>query len=108
MPIGILKSMKHLIIAEKPSVAKDLAKALGSFKQTKDGCFEREDAIITSAVGHLVELFMPEDFDTKYKYWSLKNLPILPEKFQLKPIEKSVERFNLLKKLMHRNYKKKL
>ena len=94
--------MKQLIIAEKPSVAKDLAKALGSFKQTKDGCFERKDAIITSALGHLVELFMPEDFDAKYKYWSLKTLPILPEKFQLKPIEKSIERFNLLKKLMHR------
>ena len=45
---------------------------------------------------------MPEDFDAKYKYWSLKTLPILPEKFQLKPIEKSVERFNLFKKLMHR------
>ncbi len=94
--------MKQLIIAEKPSVAKDLAKALGSFKQTKDGYFEKEDAIITSALGHLVELFMPEDFDAKYKYWSLKNLPILPEKFQLKPIEKTIERFNLLKKLMHK------
>lgn len=94
--------MKQLVIAEKPSVAKDLAKALGKFKQNKDGYFEREDMIITSALGHLVELYMPGDFDPKYQRWSLKNLPILPEKFLLKPIEKTKDRFNFLKKLMKR------
>lgn len=94
--------MKQLVIAEKPSVAKDLAKALGKFKQNKEGYFEREDMIITSALGHLVELYMPGDFDAKYRYWSLKNLPILPEKFLLKPIEKTADRFKFLKKLMER------
>ena len=94
--------MKQLVIAEKPSVAKDLAKALGKFKQNKEGYFERDDMIITSALGHLVELYMPGDFDPKYRFWSLKNLPILPEKFLLKPIEKTVDRFNFLKKMMFR------
>lgn len=94
--------MKQLVIAEKPSVAKDLAKALGKFKQNKEGYFEREDMIITSALGHLVELYMPGDFDPKYRYWSLKNLPILPEKFLLKPIEKTADRFKFLKKMMAR------
>lgn len=94
--------MKQLVIAEKPSVAKDIAKALGKFKQSKDGYFEREDMIITSALGHLVELYMPGDFDPKYRFWSLKNLPILPEKFLLKPIEKTEDRFVFLKKMMSR------
>lgn len=92
--------MKQLVIAEKPSVAKDLAKALGNFKQNKQGYFERDDMIIASAAGHLVELYMPENFDAKYKRWTLSTLPILPEKFLLKPIEKSKARFDLLKKLM--------
>ncbi|MDR2396647.1 MAG: DNA topoisomerase 3 [Puniceicoccales bacterium] len=94
--------MKQLVIAEKPSVARDLASALGSFEQNKRGYFERTDMIITSAVGHIVELYMPEDFDVKYKRWSLKNLPILPEKFLLKPIERTLARFEALKKLMQR------
>lgn len=100
--VCLYNSMKQLVIAEKPSVAKDLAKALGKFKQNKEGYFEREDMLITSALGHLVELYMPGDFDAKYRYWSLKNLPILPEKFLLKPIEKTEERFNFLKKMMSR------
>ena len=95
--------MKQLVIAEKPSVAKDLAKALGKFKQNKEGYFERDDMIITSALGHLVELYMPGDFDPKYRFWSLKNLPILPEKFLLKPIEKTADRFKFLKKMMERD-----
>lgn len=93
---------KLLVIAEKPSVAKDLAKALGGFKQDKKGYFERADMVITSALGHLVELYMPDDFDPKYRYWSLKNLPILPEKFPLKPIEKTADRFKFLKEMMQR------
>ena len=69
-------SPKKLVIAEKPSVARDLAKALGGFKANKSGFLEREDMLISSAVGHLAELFMPGDWDAKYRYWSLKNLPI--------------------------------
>lgn len=96
-------SPKKLVIAEKPSVARDLAKALGGFKANKSGFLEREDMLISSAVGHLAELFMPGDWDAKYRYWSLKNLPILPDKFKLKPIEKTADRFEFLKKLMARN-----
>ncbi len=92
---------KTLIIAEKPSVARDLAKVLGKFENKKE-YFENDKYIISSAVGHLVELFMPGDFDKKYKSWSAKTLPILPEKFLLKPIEKSLPRFELLKKLIER------
>ena len=80
--------MKTLIIAEKPSVAKDLAKALGKVKKQGD-FFENDELIISSAVGHLVELFMPEDVDKKFKRWMLGSLPIIPEKFELKPIEKT-------------------
>ncbi len=92
---------KTLIIAEKPSVAADIAKALGGFKKQGD-YFESDEYVLSSAVGHLVELFMPEDIDPKLKFWSIKSLPIIPEKFQLKPIAKSEERFQLLKKLLKR------
>ena len=92
---------KTLIIAEKPSVAADIAKALGGFKKAKD-FFESEDYVLSSAVGHLVELFMPEDIDPKFKSWSMKTLPIIPEKFGLKPTEDGEERYKLLKKLMSR------
>ena len=95
--------MKRLIIAEKPSVAKDFGKALGSFKANKQGFLENSEYIIASALGHLVELYMPEDFDAKYKYWTLKNLPILPEQFLLKPIKKTEDKFAFLKKLMWRD-----
>tara|TARA_B100001248_G_scaffold262713_1_gene261357 strand:+ start:14914 stop:17502 length:2589 start_codon:yes stop_codon:yes gene_type:complete len=93
--------MKTLIIAEKPSVAADIAKALGKF-QKKDDYYENDTYVISSAVGHLVELFMPQDIDDKLKSWSPKTLPILPEKFDLKPIEKTEKKFNALKKLIKR------
>ena len=94
--------MKSLIIAEKPSVAADLARALGKVPKKGDH-FENDDYVISSAVGHIVELQMPEDIDKKkYGFWRLDALPIIPEKFQLKPIEESKERFNLLKKLLAR------
>lgn len=93
--------MKKLIIAEKPSVARDLANALGKVPKKGD-LYENDEYIISSAVGHLVELFMPDDIDKKFKAWSLKTLPIIPEKFQLKPIEKTKTKFNELKKLLKR------
>ncbi|MFO7726548.1 MAG: DNA topoisomerase [Oceanipulchritudo sp.] len=95
---------KKLIIAEKPSVAQDISRALGRFKKVDD-TFENDDYVISSAVGHLVELFMPEDIDKKqYGFWRLGNLPIIPEKFELKPIseKRSKERYQMLKKLMQR------
>ncbi len=94
--------MKSLIIAEKPSVAADLARALGKVPKKGD-VYENDRYVISSAVGHLVELLMPEDIDKKkYGFWRLETLPIIPEKFELKPIEDSKERFTALKKLLAR------
>jgi len=95
------RNMKTLVIAEKPSVASDLARALGNVPKQGE-YFENEDYVISSAVGHLVELFMPEDIDKKLKRWSLNSLPIVPDKFELKPIEKNKKKFEELKRLMRR------
>jgi len=92
---------KTLIIAEKPSVAGDIARALGGFKKTGE-FFENDRFLISSAVGHLVELAAPEGVEVKRGKWNLENLPVLPEEFDLKPIEKNEARFNLLKKLIRR------
>ncbi|MEP6777125.1 MAG: DNA topoisomerase 3 [Chthoniobacterales bacterium] len=93
---------KSLIIAEKPSVAQDLARALGKVPKKGDH-FENDEYVISSAVGHVVELEMPEDIDKKkYGFWRLETLPIIPEKFGLKPIADSRDRFNYLKKLLAR------
>ena len=92
---------KALIIAEKPSVAADLARALGGFKKVEDH-FESDRYIISSALGHLVELCLPSELDVKRGKWSFANLPIIPNEFELKPIEKTKARFNLLKRLMKR------
>jgi DNA topoisomerase-3 len=92
---------KSLIIAEKPSVATDLARALGGFKKVDD-YFENDRYIISSAIGHLVELCLPSELDVKRGKWSFANLPIIPDEFDLKPIDKTKARFNLLKRLMAR------
>jgi DNA topoisomerase-3 len=93
--------MKKLVIAEKPSVAADIARVLGVKK--KGDFYENEQYVISSAVGHLVELFMPDDIDKKFRFWSIKDLPIIPEKFQLKPIEKTKDRLDELKRLLKRD-----
>jgi DNA topoisomerase-3 len=94
--------MKSLVIAEKPSVAADLARALGKVPKKADH-YENDEYVISYALGHLVELEMPEDIDKKkYGFWRLETLPIIPHKFGLKPIEDSKERFNALKKLLAR------
>ncbi len=92
---------KTLIIAEKPSVANDIAKALGGFVK-KDDYLESDDFVLSSAIGHLVEIGMPEDEEVKRGKWSFANLPAIPSKFQLKPIEKSESRLKLLTKLLKR------
>jgi len=92
---------KSLILAEKPSVASDLARALGGFKKVDD-YFESERHVISSALGHLVELALPSELDVKRGKWSFANLPIIPDEFELRPIEKTKARFNLLKRLMQR------
>src|SRR5215207_7420177 len=88
---------KTLVIAEKPSVATDLAKALGV---KKDGdWFENDRYVISSAVGLLLELTVPEEHDIKRGKWSMEKLPHLPPEFGLAPIEKNAGRLSLLRKL---------
>lgn len=91
--------MKNLVIAEKPSVAKDIARVLGC-KGKKEGYLEGNDYIVTWAIGHLATLWEPEDYDMKYKVWSMKTLPILPEEMKLKPIPNTYKQFAILKKLL--------
>jgi DNA topoisomerase III len=92
---------KALIIAEKPSVAADIARALGGFTKTND-FFESDDFVLSSAVGHLVEIKAPEEFDVKRGKWSFANLPIIPPHFALNPIAKTEDRLKLLTRLIKR------
>ena len=92
---------KQLIIAEKPSVAQDIAKALGGFTRTGD-YFESDDYVLSSAVGHLLELAVPEEYDVKRGKWSFAHLPMIPPHFALNPIERTQERLRLLTRLIKR------
>ena len=92
---------KKLIIAEKPSVATDIARALGGFTRKGD-YFESNHYVLSSAVGHLLELVVPEAHDVKKGKWSFKNLPVIPPHFDLSPIERGEARLNLLLRLMKR------
>lgn len=92
---------KKLIIAEKPSVAADIAKALGGFTK-HDEYFENDQFVISSAVGHLLELACPEEFEVKRGKWSFAHLPVIPPHFALKPIEKTESRLKVLAKLIKR------
>jgi DNA topoisomerase-3 len=92
---------KALIIAEKPSVANDIARALGGFTK-HDEYFESDDYVLSSAVGHLVEIAAPEEFEVKRGKWSFANLPVIPLHFDLNPIAKSESRLKLLTKLIKR------
>ena len=96
--------VKTLVIAEKPSVARDLADALpGTFEKT-DTSFESDDYVITFAVGHLVELVDPEDYDERLKKWRMADLPIVPEEFRLRPRDaKAKKQLNAIHKLMKRD-----
>ncbi len=96
---------KSLIIAEKPSVAQDIVRALtptaGKFEK-HDEYFEGEHHLVTSAVGHLLEIKAPEEFDVKRGKWSFANLPVIPPHFDLNPIDKSKGRLNAIVKLVKR------
>jgi DNA topoisomerase III len=92
---------KQLIIAEKPSVANDIARALGGFERHGD-YFENKHYVLSSAVGHLLELRAPEEHDPRSGRWTFKHLPVIPPHFDLMPIEKSEARLNLLLRLIKR------
>jgi DNA topoisomerase-3 len=92
---------KQLIIAEKPSVAADVARALGGFTRHGD-YFESSEYVLSSAVGHLLELAVPAEHDVKRGKWSFAHLPVIPPHFELKPIERSESRLNLLLRLIKR------
>jgi DNA topoisomerase-3 len=92
---------KKLIIAEKPSVAGDIARALGGFTRKGD-YFESDEYVLSSAVGHLLELTLPPEHDVKKGKWSFAKLPVIPPHFDLAPIERSEARLNVLLKLLKR------
>ena len=93
--------MKTLVIAEKPSVAQDIVRSLtptvGKFEK-HDEHFENDKYIVTSAVGHLVEIQAPEEFDVKRGKWSFANLPVIPPHFDLHPMDKTKTRLNAIVK----------
>jgi len=92
---------KTLVIAEKPSVAQDIVRALtpvaGKFDKHEDH-FENDRYVVTSAVGHLVEIQAPEEFDVKRGKWSFAHLPVIPPYFDLKPVDKTKSRLNAVVK----------
>ncbi|HRU73471.1 MAG TPA: DNA topoisomerase, partial [Caldisericia bacterium] len=89
---------KILILTEKPSVASDIARV---FKVKKSGDFyENDKYTIIFALGHLVTLCEPEDYNKKYKFWTIKDLPIIPDEFKLKPIKETEKHFNTIKKYL--------
>jgi DNA topoisomerase-3 len=94
--------MKSIILAEKPSVAKDMARVLKCSKKGK-GYFEGSQYVVTWALGHLVTLAEPHAYDAKYKEWRMQDLPMLPEKMKLKVIRKTAHQFRTVTQLMKRS-----
>jgi DNA topoisomerase-3 len=92
---------KALIIAEKPSVAADIARALGGFTKQQD-FFESDRFVLSSAVGHLLELRAPESHDVKRGKWTFTHLPVIPPHFDLAPIAKAESRLKVLLRLLKR------
>jgi DNA topoisomerase-3 len=96
---------KTLVIAEKPSVAQDIVRALtptaGKFEK-HDEYFESDSYVVSSAVGHLVEIQAPEEFEVKRGKWSFANLPVIPPHFDLKPVDKTKTRLNAVVRLAKR------
>jgi len=92
---------KSLVLAEKPSVARELAKILGC-RQNGDGCITGERYIVTWALGHLVTLADPEIYSREYKTWSLESLPMLPKKMQLVVIKQTSKQYHIVQSLLRR------
>ena len=93
---------KNLFIAEKPSVAKEFAKALKYNMKNKDGYMESEEAVVTWCVGHLVTMSYPEAYDEKYKRWSLETIPFIPKEFKYEVIDSVKKQFGIVSGLLKR------
>ena len=94
-------AIKSLIIAEKPSVARDIARVLGCARQI-NGVIEGNRYIVTWGLGHLVTLADPEDYDKKYKEWKMEDLPMLPDVFKLEVIKQTGKQYQTVKAQIHR------
>ena len=88
--------MKSLVIAEKPSVGRDIARVLHCSKNIP-GALEGDKYIVTWALGHLVTLADPEEYDKKYSKWDMETLPMMPEKMQLVVIRQAAKQYGLVK-----------
>ncbi|KUG03505.1 dna topoisomerase iii [hydrocarbon metagenome] len=99
--------MKSLVIAEKPSVAREIARVLNCNNKNK-GYIEGPSYVVTWALGHLVTLAEPEDYDQKLKQWRMEDLPMMPDKMRLKVIKQSSHQYQVVKKLLHRGDVKEL
>lgn len=93
---------KSLFIAEKPSVAKEFAKALKYNMKNRDGYMESEEAVVTWCVGHLVTMSYPEVYDEKYKRWSLETIPFIPTEFKYEVIDSVKKQFAIVSGLLNR------
>ena len=93
--------MKALVIAEKPSVGRDIARVLKCTK-SGNGILEGEKHVVTWGFGHLVTLADPEDYDLKYKQWKMEDLPMMPESFRLEVIRQTGKQYQAVKAQIHR------
>ncbi|HPT68758.1 MAG TPA: DNA topoisomerase, partial [Syntrophomonas sp.] len=93
--------MKSLVLAEKPSVAREIARVLNCNNKNK-GFIEGQKYVVTWALGHLVTLAEPEDYDQKLKQWRMEDLPMLPDKMKLKVIKQTSQQYQVVKNLMQR------
>ena len=94
--------MKQLVLAEKPSVARDIARVLGCHNKTKS-YIEGKNYVVTWALGHLVSLADPEQYGKEYKTWNMDTLPMMPKQWKLTVLRKTSGQFQAVKKLIHRN-----
>ena len=89
--------MKYLVIAEKPSVSKSIAKVIGAYRQ-EDGYLEGGDCVVSWCLGHLAEYAAPEHYDERYENWRFEDLPILPAEWKLLVHSTKKPQFNVLRK----------
>ena len=93
------KALKYLVIAEKPSVSKSIAKVIGAYRQ-EDGYLEGGDCVVSWCLGHLAEYAAPEHYDERYENWCFEDLPILPVEWKLLVHSTKKPQFNVLRKLL--------